>query len=115
MALRCPRCGKSVARGAHTCMSLSCMSERPDAAPPKTARPFHQSSSDDKKLSAPPSGATQPVPDGWVSCPSIQYSGREYAVVWQHDKPFLCCRINGQWMVEHVIGHPEDAPEKGEG
>lgn len=51
-----------------------------------------------------------PLPDGWVSCPSIQYGGREYAIVWQHDRPFLCCRINGRWMVEHAIGHTGDAP-----
>lgn len=60
-------------------------------------------------IAASPSGAAQPLPDGWVSCPSIQYAGREYAIVWQRDRPFLCCRINGRWMVEHVIGHPEDA------
>ena len=94
------------------------MSERPDATPPKEPTCAHcgilvSGCECPVILSryAPPSDAAQPIPDGWVSCPSIRYSGREYAIVWHRDRPFLCYRIDGRWMIEHTIGHPEDAPE----
>ena len=124
MARQCPRCGKPRTDEPHTCyLAVEDASQieaaiekiqRPDAAPPKRTpeetRGEHEigfcwcgAHHDVLPLS---DAAPVALSDGWVSCPPIQYAGREYAIVWQRDRPFLCCQINGRWMVEHAIGGP---------